>query len=241
MDGVTAESIRDLFKNGEAQATSVSDKNDVKQKAFSDAADALNGLRSALTQIAAEGNAKIDEIMQSKKNAVQKLGEIVDVISEKQGEAASKSTQYGSAITGAIQNVLAADGDSRSPEQFAADNGIDLTSPPSPPQQGHTSRTCRADAHRIRKRIRMPLISGKFRAKWKSTNHELEETPQQRSNGVLSAHCPATPGAPDTNDLRASKDPRQRRVGLGGSFPCDNGKERPRKLWPWTCTWLRIN
>ncbi len=80
MEGVTADSIRDLFKNGESQASAVAAKNGVKQKAFSDAADALNGLRSALTQIAAEGNAKIDEIQQSKKNPLQKLGEIVDVI-----------------------------------------------------------------------------------------------------------------------------------------------------------------
>ena len=87
MEGVTAQSLQDLFKIGEAHATSVSDKNGVKQRSFSDAADALNGLRSALTHIAAEGNAKIDEIMQSKKNAIQKLSEIVDVIAEKQGEA----------------------------------------------------------------------------------------------------------------------------------------------------------
>ena len=45
MEGVTADSIRDLFKNGESQASAVADKNGVKQKAFSDAADALNGLR----------------------------------------------------------------------------------------------------------------------------------------------------------------------------------------------------
>ena len=133
MEGVTADSIADLFKIGESQATSVSDKNGVKQKAFTDAAQALNDLRSALTQIAAEGNAKIDEIQQSKKNPLQKLSEIVDVISEKQADAAHKSTQYGSKVTAAIQQVLTAEGDTRSPEQFAADNGIDLTSPPSPP------------------------------------------------------------------------------------------------------------
>ena len=132
MEGVTAESIRDLFKNGEAQATSVSDKNSVKQKAFSDASDALNGLRSALTQIAAEGNAKIDEIMQSKKNAAQKLGEIVDVISEKQGKPPISPPNMAAKVTEAIQKVLTAEGDTRSPEQFAADNGIDLTSPPTP-------------------------------------------------------------------------------------------------------------
>ena len=91
----------------------------MKQRSFSDAADALNGLRSALTHIAAEGNAKIDEIMQSKKNAIQKLSEIVDVIAEKQGEAENASTQYGAAVTAAIQNVLAADGHTRSPEKLA--------------------------------------------------------------------------------------------------------------------------
>ena len=38
MEGVTADSIRDLFKNGESQASAVAAKNRVKQKAFSDAA-----------------------------------------------------------------------------------------------------------------------------------------------------------------------------------------------------------
>ena len=38
-------------------------------------------------------------------------------------------------LLAAIQNVLTAEGDPRSPEQFAADNGIDLTNPPSPPSK----------------------------------------------------------------------------------------------------------
>ncbi len=92
MEGVTADAVRSLFEQGEKHATAISDKNGAKQKAFSDTADALNSLRSALSQIAAEGNSKIDEINQSKKNIVQKVAEIVQVISEKQADAANKST-----------------------------------------------------------------------------------------------------------------------------------------------------
>ena len=132
MEGVTADAVRELFEQGEKHATAVSDKNGAKQKAFSDTADALNSLRSALSQIAAEGNSKIDEINQSKKNIVQKVAEIVQVISEKQAEAANKSTQFGGAITKAISDVLIAEGDPRSAQQFAADNGFDLSNPPTP-------------------------------------------------------------------------------------------------------------
>ncbi|MFN8101662.1 MAG: DUF5631 domain-containing protein [Mycobacterium sp.] len=132
MEGVTADAVRDLFEKGEKQATAVSDKNGTKQKAFSDTADALNGLRSALSQIAAEGNAKINEINESKKNIAEKLAEIVQVISEKQAEAANKSTQFGGAITKSIGEVLSAEGDPRSAQQFAADSGFDLSNPPVP-------------------------------------------------------------------------------------------------------------
>jgi len=132
MEGVTADAVRELFEQGEKHATAVSDKNGAKQKAFSDTADALNSLRSALSQIAAEGNSKIDEINQSKKNIVQKVAEIVQVISEKQADAANKSTQFGGAITKAISDVLTAEGDPRSAQQFAADSGFDLSNAPAP-------------------------------------------------------------------------------------------------------------
>jgi hypothetical protein len=130
MQGRTATSLSDLFEIGETHASSVSDKNGVKQKAFIDAAQALNDLRSDLAQIAAEGNAKIEEIQQSKKNVAQKLAEIVDVIAEKQGYAAHKSAQYGAKVTEAIQQVLTAEGDPRTAEKFAADNGIEISPPP---------------------------------------------------------------------------------------------------------------
>jgi len=132
MEGVTADAVRDLFEKGEKQATAVSDKNGTKQKAFSDTADALNSLRSALSQIAAEGNSKIDEINKSKKNIAQKVAEIVQVISEKQAEAANKSTQFGGAITKAIGEVLSVEGDPRSAQQFAMDSGFDLSNVPAP-------------------------------------------------------------------------------------------------------------
>ena len=132
MEGVTADAVRGLFEQGEKHATAISDKNGAKQKAFSDTADALNSLRSALSQIAAEGNSKIDEINQSKKNIVQKVAEIVQVIAEKQADAANKSTQFGGAITKAISDVLTAEGDPRSAQQFAADSGFDLSNAPAP-------------------------------------------------------------------------------------------------------------
>ena len=132
MEGITADAVRDLFEKGENQATAVSEKNSTKQKAFSDTADALNGLRSVLSQIAAEGNSQIDQINQSKKTIAQKVAEIVEVISQKQSEAASKSTQFAGAITKSIGDVLSAEGDPRSAQQFAADSGFDLSNPPAP-------------------------------------------------------------------------------------------------------------
>ncbi len=44
MRGVTADTTHSVFKNGETHSAEIVNKNGVKQKAFSDAADAMNGL-----------------------------------------------------------------------------------------------------------------------------------------------------------------------------------------------------
>lgn len=61
-----------------------------------------------------------------------KLIAITNKIYEKQVEAANASVQWSAAITKAIGEVLAAEGDPRSAQQFAADNGFDRSNPPQP-------------------------------------------------------------------------------------------------------------
>ena len=110
----------------------MAEKNRAKAEAYGIAAGALEGFRSDLRQIAADGNSEIEAINNSKKPQIQKIGEIVNVIVDKQGYGAHKGLQWGGKIVDAIQSVLTAQGDSRTPEQFAADNGISLKPPELP-------------------------------------------------------------------------------------------------------------
>ncbi len=134
MRGVTADTTHSAFKDGETHSGEVVDRNGVKQKAFSDATNAMSGLRSDLAQIAADGNQSIDSILQSKNP--DKLSKVVEVIAQKNREAAHKASQYGDKILAGIQDVLAAEGDPRTPQQFARDNGIDLSKPQQPSEDG---------------------------------------------------------------------------------------------------------
>ncbi len=113
------------------QAASIAEKNHAKSSAFSTVATAFEHLRSTLRQTAAVGNEAINDALNSKEPAT-KLGKIVAAIETAQQDSSRATIQSVDQIKGAMQTVLTAQGDGRSPETWAADNGINLTPPPPP-------------------------------------------------------------------------------------------------------------
>lgn len=124
-EGHTAALGQEAFDKGAKQARNVSDKNVVKQTAYGRSAAAVEGLRSELRGIAARGNTQIDEIKRSKAK-FDKIAAIMQVIHQANIDAARASESFSNDIRAAISEVLSADGDSRSIEQFAKDQNVEL-------------------------------------------------------------------------------------------------------------------
>jgi hypothetical protein len=133
-EGEAADAARSAFLNGERHAIGVAERNGVKKKAYETAANAFESLRQALTGVAARGNAAIDEILTSK-GGLEKVGKVAHVISESQMYSARASMQCVDQLKGALQDILTAQGDGRSPDQWAKDHGINLTPPAAPNEQ----------------------------------------------------------------------------------------------------------
>lgn len=127
MRGVTADNAHSAFKDGETSAGTVADKNRIKGQAFRNATNDLHGLRSDLTHMASKGETKIDAIMQSAN--IDKLSSVVAAIVDIHDQAARRSSQYVDSVLKGVEDILAVEGDPRSSEQFAVDNGIDLAKP----------------------------------------------------------------------------------------------------------------
>jgi hypothetical protein len=130
-EGAAAEAASEAFLRGEVQAGSIAEKNEAKSGAYATAVTAFEHLRSSLRQIAAVGNKDIDEAVNSK-DFVSKVGKIAAAIETAQQDSSRATIQSVDQIKGAMQTILIAQGDDRSPDQWAADNGISLTPPPPP-------------------------------------------------------------------------------------------------------------
>ncbi|MCV7228288.1 hypothetical protein [Mycolicibacterium komossense] len=92
--GAAAEAAVGSFLSGETQAGNIAEKNSVKKKAFSDAATALEGLRSGLRDTAATGNKALDDILASKEAPIVKAGKMGAALFNAQGDAARQTAQY---------------------------------------------------------------------------------------------------------------------------------------------------
>ncbi|WP_157521491.1 hypothetical protein, partial [Mycobacterium sp. ACS4331] len=110
-------------------ANAVSQKNGVKKTSYAASAEALQGLRSDLRQIAADADKEINAIAQSKRPLPQKVTEIGAAIEKYSTYASHKAAQRSSAITQALSEVLLAQGDGRTPTEFALAHGIDIGKP----------------------------------------------------------------------------------------------------------------
>ncbi len=109
-EGVTADAIRDAFRQGADQASEVVRKNQAYADALQKAVNAVVTLRGALTDIAARGNNEIHDIQNSKADLATKVTEITEAIAKYQREANEKAAACADDIMGAGEGVVTAQG-----------------------------------------------------------------------------------------------------------------------------------
>jgi Family of unknown function (DUF5632)/Family of unknown function (DUF5631) len=109
-EGVTADAIRDAFRQGSEQALEVARKNQAYADAYQKAVNAVVTLRAALTDIAARGNKEISDIQNSKADVGTKVAEITDAIGKYQREANQKAGACADDIKDAGEGVVTAQG-----------------------------------------------------------------------------------------------------------------------------------
>lgn len=122
--GIAAEALRDLFSRGEQAVRDRAGSNNVKAAAYDRARQCLDQLRTDLTEIAADGNARIEAVNRSDAPAAGKVGQIVDVIAAARAAAAAKVAAHADTVYAAIQSVLDTQGGDGSARTFAATHGV---------------------------------------------------------------------------------------------------------------------
>nr|BBX76468.1 hypothetical protein MFLOJ_02550 [Mycobacterium florentinum] len=124
--GITADDLRDAFRQGEQQARTVAEKNGIKQGAYGTAYDSMASLRQDLANLAAEGNQRIEEIQHSKEPVEAKVPQIIAAIHQYRAMASITAAKYSGNVLDAMQRVLDAEGIGMSARQFAQSHGADV-------------------------------------------------------------------------------------------------------------------
>ncbi|WP_082956041.1 DUF5632 domain-containing protein [Mycobacterium sp. E3339] len=132
--GHTADDLISRYQQGEKFHMDLAEKYQIKAGAFDSAADAVDYLRSRLTDIANEGNKEIDAILASKKPLPEKVAEVQAVQLRCNGDAANASMNAGDKLTAATQKILDADGVGADARTWARENGFQNSDvrPPKP-------------------------------------------------------------------------------------------------------------
>src|ERR1700744_1067972 len=129
-EGQTADAIRDAFRQGADQAAQIAEKNGTYKKALQGALDSVTQLREKLTQIANDGNQKInDELKSNDKPDVQVL-KIAQYIADGQRQANQAAAECAFSVIGEGQKVVDAQGTGQSFFGMARDAGIDANQQP---------------------------------------------------------------------------------------------------------------
>ena len=134
-EGITADAIRDAFRQGADQAAKIAEKNGAYKKALQDALDSVQQLRHKLTDIANDGNKQINDELQSKDDFEIKVAKIAKIIADCQRQANQAAADCAFSIIGAGQGVLDAQGTGQSFFGMTRDAGIDANQQPD--LQGH--------------------------------------------------------------------------------------------------------
>jgi hypothetical protein len=129
-EGVTADAIRDAFREGADQAAKIAEKNGAYKKALQKALDSVQHLREKLTAIAEDGNKQIDDELQSKDDFEIKVAKIAKIIGDCQRQANQAAGHSAFEVIAAGQKVMDAQGTGQSFFGMAQDAGIDANQQP---------------------------------------------------------------------------------------------------------------
>ncbi|MCV6986371.1 DUF5632 domain-containing protein [Mycobacterium shinjukuense] len=132
--GRTAEDLIGRYLRGAKSEVTKAEKYEIKKGAFNTAADAIDYLRSRLTEIAGEGNKEIDDVLASKKPLPEQLAEIQAIQARCNADAANASRDAVDNVMTATQEILEAEDIGDDPRTWARANGlnVDDAPPPSP-------------------------------------------------------------------------------------------------------------
>lgn len=132
--GHTADDLITRFQQGEKLHLDLAEKYQTKASAFNSGADAIDYLRSRLSDIANAGNKEINDILASKKLPPEKLAEIQAVQARCNADAANASRDAADKMMAATQKILDAEGIGGNARSWAQANGFDVgdTKPPEP-------------------------------------------------------------------------------------------------------------
>lgn len=132
--GHTADDLITRFQQGEKLHLDLAEKYQTKASAFNSGADAIDYLRSRLSEIASTGNKEINDILASKKPPPEKLAEIQAVQARCNADAANASRDALDKMMAATQKILDAEGIGGNARSWAQANGFDVgdASPPKP-------------------------------------------------------------------------------------------------------------
>lgn len=133
-EGHTADDLISRYQQGEKSHLDLAEKYQTKASAFNSGADAIDYLRSRLSDIAQDGNKDIDDILASKKPLPEQLAEVQAVQARCNADAANAARDAGDKLMAATQKILDAEGIGGDARSWAQANGFNMNggSPPSP-------------------------------------------------------------------------------------------------------------
>jgi hypothetical protein len=129
-EGITADAIRDAFRQGADQAAQIAEKNGTYKSALQNALDSVQQLRDKLTGIANDGNKQINDELQSKDDIAIQITKIAQIIADHQRQANQAAADCAFSIIGAGQSVVDGQGTGQSFFGMARDAGIDPNQQP---------------------------------------------------------------------------------------------------------------
>lgn len=132
--GHTADDLISRYQQGEKFHLDLAEKYQEKATAFNSAGDAIDFLRSRLTDIAGTGNKEIDEILASKKPLPEQLAEVQAVQLRCNDDAGNASLNAVDKLMTATQKILDAEGVGGDARTWAREHGfnVDNASRPAP-------------------------------------------------------------------------------------------------------------
>lgn len=132
--GHTADDLIDRFQKGEKFHLDLAEKYQTKASAFNSGADAIDYVRSRLSDIASTGNKEINQILASKKPPPEQLAEVQAVQARCNADAANASRDALDKIMAATQKILDAEGIGGNARSWANANGFNVGDGSAPPQ-----------------------------------------------------------------------------------------------------------